>query len=500
MAAISILKAVALLAERDPERIVLIEGDRRVTRRELDLTTNRLARAYQRAGVQRGDYVSLIMPNSIAFLEAVVAIWKVGAIPQPLPPKLATKELNEIIALAKPKLIVGNPPNRPVGCAVLPLGFTPDADLSDGPLPDIVAPHFKAMVSGGSTGRPKIIVAGNPGMIDLDAPFPTVRPNERFLVTGPLYHNAPFLAATTCMLSGGAAVIMPHFDAELALQMIDEHQINFMSLVPTMMHRMYRLGAKVRGKYDLSSIRAMIHSASSCPVWLKEAWIEWLGAERVLEAYSNTEAPGYTIITGTEWLKKKGSVGRADNKTCEIKIADRNGKELPVGQVGEVYMRPILGPGSTYCYGDRYFYIGAAPRQIQGGWDSLGDLGYVDEDGYLFLADRRQDIIIRGGANIYPAEVEAAIDAHPAVRSSVVFGLPDEDLGEKVVAIVDSVLPVSEEELVRHLRTQLTPYKIPVSFEFTDSPLRNDCGKVRRSDLRAQRMAPATQMPTAAVA
>lgn len=488
MAAISILKAIGLLAERDPDRTVLIEGTRTVTRMEFEANTNRLARAFQNVGVARGDYVSVILPNCIQFIETVAAIWKLGAIPQPLPPKLAAKELNEILSLAKPKLIVGNPPNRPVGCAVLPLGFKPDAALSESPLTDVVAPHFKAMVSGGSTGRPKIIVAGNPGMIDLDAPFPTVRPNERFLVTGPLYHNAPFLAATTCVLSGGSAVIMSHFDAEQTLQMIETHQINFLSLVPTMMHRMWRLGAKVRSKYDLSSIRAMIHSASSCPVWLKEAWIGWLGADRVLEAYSNTEAPGYTVITGSEWLKKKGSVGRADAKTCEIKIVDRNGKEVPTGQVGEVYMRPVLGPGSTYCYGDRYFYIGAAPRQLQGGWDSLGDLGSLDEDGYLFLADRRADMIIRGGANIYPAEVEAAIDAHPAVRSSVVFGLPDDDLGEKVVAIVDTEFAISEDELLRHLRTQLTPYKIPAVFEFTNAPLRNDCGKVRRSDLRNARI------------
>ncbi|MDX2145716.1 MAG: AMP-binding protein [Rhodospirillaceae bacterium] len=484
MAAISILKALELLAAREPDKAILIEDERVVTRAQFDASTNRLARAFAAHGVTQGDFVSIILPNSIAFLETVAAVWKLGAVPQPLPAKLAAKELTEIIALAKPKLIVGQPPTTPDNCAVIPHGFSPNPALSAAPLPDAVAPHFKAMVSGGSTGRPKIIVAGNPGMIDLEAPFPTVQPNERFLVTGPLYHNAPFLGAVMCLLSGGSVVMMSRFDAEDALRMIERHKVNFITLVPTMMHRIWRLGETVRRKYDMSSLRAMVHSAAPCPTWLKEGWIEWLGPDRVLEAYSNTEAPGYTYITGREWLSKKGSVGKAPPSTCQIKICDQHGHELPPGHVGEIFMRPTLGAGSTYCYGERYFYIGAEPRLLSDGWESMGDLGYIDPDGYLYLADRRSDIIIRGGANIFPAEIEAVIDSHPSVRSSVVFGLPDLDLGETVCAVVDADQMVDEVDLRHYLAHRLSPYKVPTTFEFVQTALRDDAGKVCRRKFR----------------
>lgn len=488
MAAISIMRALQVLAERDPDRPILIEGERTVTRADFHASTNRLAHAYAALGVKRGDFVSIVLPNSIAFLEAVAAVWKLGAVPQPLPPKLTPKELSEIIALANPKLIVGTPSGLPAGRANVPEGFVPGATTPVVPLPDVVAPHFKAMVSGGSTGRPKIIVAGNPGMIDLDAPCPTIQPNERILVTGPLYHNAPFFAATTCLLSGGCAVLTKRFDAEDTLRLIDEHKINFITIVPTMMHRIWRLGAAVRSKYDLSSLRSVVHSAAPCPVWLKEAWLEWIGPDRLVEAYSNTEAPGYTIIGGREWLKKRGSVGKADPRACEIKIVGSDGETLPTGNVGEIYMRPARGPDSNYFYGERYAYIGAEPKRIEGGWDSMGDLGYLDEDGYLFLCDRRADIILRGGANIYPAEIEAALESHPAVRTSVVIGVPDQDLGETVLAIVDVDLPVSEMELRRHLQARLSPFKQPAAYELVHSPLRNDAGKVCRSKLRKERV------------
>ncbi len=167
VAAISILKALALLAERDPDRPILIEDESVVTRAECDSSTNRLARAYAAMGVGRGDSVSVILPNSIAFIEAIAAIWKLGAVPKPPPLKLAAKELSEIIALAKPELIVGNPPVQSETCAILPQGFTPDTALSDAPLPDVIATHFKAMTSGGSTGRPKIIVLGNPHSVSI---------------------------------------------------------------------------------------------------------------------------------------------------------------------------------------------------------------------------------------------------------------------------------------------------------------------------------------------
>lgn len=490
MAAIPISRALRILAERAPNEPIVIDGDRVVTRVEFDRITNRLTRAMTALGIERGDFVSILLPNSIQFLASIAAAWKAGAIPQPLSAKMATAEREEILKLVKPRLIIGGEKPPDPTCAWFPTGFEPDPAISDDPVPETISPSFKAMASGGSTGRPKIIVAGNPGTIDLEAPFPTVKPNERMLVTGPLYHNAPFLAATTCMLSGGSAVLMAKFDAEESLRLIERHRVNFITLVPTMMQRIWRLSDATRSKYDLSSIRVMIHSAAPCPVWLKEHWIEWLGADRVVEAYGSTEAPGYTVIGGRDWLTKKGSVGKPDPSVCEAAIFREDGAFASVGEIGEVCMRPAIQPGAEYghIYAQRYRYIGAEPRRIHGSWDSMSDLGYLDDDGYLFLVDRRTDVILRGGAKIYPAEVEAAIDAHPSVRSSVVIGIPDEDLGERVHALVDTLNPVSHDEIKMHLVDRLSAHKIPSDFEFVTSPLRDDAGKVRRSELKRRRI------------
>jgi bile acid-coenzyme A ligase len=304
------------------------------------------------------------------------------------------------------------------------------------------------------------------------------------LVPGPLYHNAPFAFSMQSLFAGGQLIVMSHFDAEEALQLIERHRVQYAVLVPTMMHRIWRLGESVRQRYDLSSLLRILHLGAPCPVWLKEAFIGWLGPERVNELYAGTEAQGVTIISGSDWLKHRGSVGQAQNGT-QIKILDEQGNELPPGQIGEVFLRPKDGPGSTYKY------IGAEAK-TRDGWESLGDLGYLDADGYLFLADRQTDMILCGGANVYPAEVESAIDTHPAVRSSAVIGLPDEDLGNRVHAIVDIASAELDADSLRgHLTEQLARYKIPRSFEFVREPLRDDAGKVRRSALRKARLASA---------
>jgi bile acid-coenzyme A ligase len=284
------------------------------------------------------------------------------------------------------------------------------------------------------------------------------------------------------LLTGNHIIVLPRFDALRTLECIEQHRIDFVVLVPTMMHRIWRLGAAVRNRFDVSSLRIMLHMAAPCPRWLKEAWIEWLGPERVHELYAGTEQQAVTWITGSEWLTHRGSVGKP-LAGGRMKIVDAHGHELPPGVLGEIYMRPEAGPGTTY------HYIGAEPKNLDG-WESLGDMGWMDAEGYLYLADRQTDMILRGGANIYPAEVEAAIDAHPKVRSSAVIGLPDEDLGQRVHAIVDAPDGVTEEELRVHLADRLVRDKIPQSFEYVSEPLRDDDGKVRRSALREQRMTP----------
>jgi bile acid-coenzyme A ligase len=244
-----------------------------------------------------------------------------------------------------------------------------------------------------------------------------------------------------------------------------------------MMQRIWRLPEDVRERYDLSSLRIVFHLAAPCPEWLKRAWIEWLGPERIWELYAGTEAQMVTVIKGDEWLEHPGSVGRP--VYGELRILDSDGREAPVGEMGEVFMRAPEGTTT-------YRYVGATARTVDG-WESLGDMGRVDADGYLYLGDRSADMILVGGANVYPAEVEGALDSHPLVASSCVIGLPDEDFGNRVHALVETTGPVTDDELRAHLGERLVPYKIPRTFERVAEPVRDDAGKVRRAALRAER-------------
>jgi bile acid-coenzyme A ligase len=343
------------------------------------------------------------------------------------------------------------------------------------------------MTSGGSTGRPKLILANAPGEIDPDAnPLFLIRRDGTHLMPGPLYHNGPFVWASTALLAGNHVVLGGRFDAETTLALVERHRADSMYVVPTMMQRIWRLPETVRTRYDVSSLQVVWHLSAPCPMWLKEAWIDWLGADKIFELYGGTEAQASTIITGRQWLEHRGSVGRP--VTGEIMIVGPDGNEAPRGDVGEVYMRASADPSVR-----TYRYVGAQARVLgdgRDGWESLGDMGWMDADGFLYLTDRQSDMILVGGSNVYPAEVEAALDEHPRVRSSAVIGLPDDDLGNRVHAIVqtDDGTPIDGDELRVFLGERLVRYKVPRSFEFTDEPLRNDAGKLRRSQLRAERL------------
>jgi bile acid-coenzyme A ligase len=280
---------------------------------------------------------------------------------------------------------------------------------------------------------------------------------------------------------GARVIVMPKFDAEATLRDIARHRATWVYLVPTMMSRIWRLPENVRARYDVSSLRTVWHLAAPCPAWLKEEWIKWLGPDVVMELYGGTEGQARTIISGTEWLAHRGSVGKV-YPGGEMKAVGPDGNDLPAGETGEIYMRRAPDVAPTYRY------VGAEARTLPGGWESLGDIGWFDEDGYLYLADRRSDMILVGGANVYPAEIEAAIDEHPLVQSSCVIGLPDEDLGNRIHAIVQARSEVSADDLAAHLADRLVTYKRPRSFEFVNEPLRDDAGKVRRSALRAERI------------
>jgi bile acid-coenzyme A ligase len=249
-----------------------------------------------------------------------------------------------------------------------------------------------------------------------------------------------------------------------------------------MIHRIWRLPEEERVQRDVSSLRVVFTGGSPCPPWLMRGWIEWLGPDVMHDVYGPSERIGGTHITGREWLEHPGSVGQPTHG-AQIRILDSaTGRDVPAGEVGEVYMMPAGGRGSTYRY------VGAEARATADGWESVGDMGYLDADGYLYLTDRRTDMILCGGRNIYPAQVEAALDAHPAVQSSAVIGLPDDDLGQRVHAIVQTFAPLSDKELREHLRERIVHYSIPRSFELVDEALRDDAGKVRRWALREARV------------
>lgn len=482
MANVSLSRILAFWAEQHPDAAAVVHEDQTVTWAELERRSNRLARAYAELGVNQDDFVTIALPNGIEFFAAAFAAWKLGATPQPVSAKLPRLELDQIVAVGAPRLLVGVADGSHPGIPSVPVDYQPPHTLSDAPLEERTARYFKAMTSGGSTGRPKLIVSHSPAEWDPLGEFMRFGSNGSVLIPGPLYHNGPFLWAMIGLFKGNRVTVTTRFDAEGTLALIEAQQVDTVYMVPTMMQRIWNLPDPVKQRYQLASLRCLWHLAAPCPAWLKQAFLDWLGADVVWELYGGTEGQGSTVISGSEWLTHQGSVGKPI-ETCEMKIVGEGGDTLAPGEVGEVFIRPKSGPGSTY------HYIGDEPRAIDGGWESLGDMGWMDADGYLYLSDRRTDMILSGGANIYPAEVEAAIDAFPGVRSSAVIGMPDEDLGNAVHAIVDAPAGGLDVEALRaHLAERLVRYKIPRTMEIVAEPLRDDAGKVRRRALREQRL------------
>ena len=477
---ISFIQRLEDLAAESPDAVAFTCGGDSITRAEIVRQGYNLAVHLAAHGTKEGDLVTVAVPNSIDFFIAYVAIWRLGATPQPISSRLPQREQDAIIELAGSSAVIGVEPGSYEGRTCIPYGFrAPDADASH--LPYVTSKAWKAPTSGGSTGRPKLIISGDPAALDPDGPLPLMMDHGGCLVMpGPLYHNGPAVWSCQAWLNGLKVVILPRFDAEATLQAIAEHGGSVLYMVPTMMKRILRLPDEQRLSYDLSSLRVVWHLAEPCPEWLKQAWIDWLGAERIFELYAGTEAQIATIISGPEWLAHRGSVGRVPDGA--VRITDEDGNDVPVGEMGEVWMRNPRGTPT-------YHYVGATARTLEGGWESLGDMGRLDADGYLYLGDRASDMILSGGANIYPAEVESAIQEHPAVRSCAVIGLPDEDKGNTVHAIVEADAgAVSVDELKTFLGERLVVYKVPRTFEFVDFALRDDAGKVRRSALRAERI------------
>ncbi len=481
MGRVSYGQRITRLAEAEPGRVAVVFEGESLTRSGLERRANRMARAFQERGVSPGRLVTIGLPNGFEFLVATVAAWKCGAIPNPISPRLPVVERAGIVELADPALVIGFD-DLDHGHASLAADFEPPDALSDAPLPDVVSPHERALASGGSTGRPKLILLQNPALHDPDAPATVLTPNGPVLVPGPLHHAAPFGSLTQAVLTGELAVVMRRFDASECLALVERHKVEQILFVPTMMHRIWRLPESERRARDVSSLRMVLTGSAPCPAWLMRSFIEWLGPDVMHEVYGGSERIGGTFITGHEWLEHPGSVGRPIG-SAELRILDpETAAPVPTGEVGEIYMRPAGGQGSTYRY------VGAESQATDDGFESVGDMGRLDEDGYLYLADRRSDMILTGGRNVYPAQVEAALDEHPLVASSAVIGLPDEDMGQTIHAIVQTTGPVDDESLRAHLGERVVHYAIPRSYERVDHPLRDDAGKVRRYELRAERV------------
>lgn len=460
--------ALATLCDRvDPRRTALVQGDERWSFGDLDRHSARLAALLRSRGVSTDALVAFALPNGPVFLALALAIYRCGATPAPLSPKLPPAERKAILEIMRPALLLMSED----------LGDLPEDGLP-GPVPAVAA-SWKACTSGGSTGRPKVIVDGRAAAFAEDTRFIGIPEREPVLVPGPLYHNAPFSAAIFALWRGDTVVTMPRFDAAEALALIERESVSWALMVPTMMNRIMALPAAARDPSRFPAWHQVVHTAAAMPPWLKHAWIDWFGADHIWEVYGATEGLVRCWIGGREWLENPGSLGPPMGG-ARIKVVAEDGSELPPGSTGEIFAMPATGAGSTYRY------IGASRNATADGWESVGDIGWLDDRGHLHLVDRKDDLIISGGVNIWPAEVEAAILRHPDVLSCAVWGIPDHDLGAVTHALVETAAPLTIAALGEFLKSSLAPFKHPRSLDLTTAPVRDDAGKIRKPRQKAQ--------------
>ena len=453
---------------------------------QLDQAANARARILaKRFAVELGDRVAIAMRNSVEFIEATFAVWKLGAVPCPVSWRLTDGEWTALAGLLRPRCIISDGSVPMVGTAPFydTRASLPENTPTD-PLPPAATAPGKIMTSGGSTGMPKLVVDPEPSAWGSDKEGRRRPPRLTLINPGPLYHSAPFSYVTMSIAQGSHAICFERFEPISWIEAVEHYRPSFAYLVPTMMARIAKFVEQCGTVPDLSSLETMIHMAAPCPSPVKRWWIEKLGPESVLEVYGGTERIGATLSTGREWIEHPGSVGRAAAGS-EIVILDPAGKELPRGEIGEIFFRQAQGVGSGYSY------VGGSTR-IRGDIDSFGDLGWLDDDGWLFIADRRTDMVLVGGMNVYPAEIEAAIESIPGVLCVAVIGLPDDDMGNRLHALVEldaSTRPPQDgTAFIEAAVAELSPYKRPRSVEFTHDRIRDDAGKMRRSRLREERL------------
>ncbi|TDB93160.1 acyl-CoA synthetase [Actinomadura sp. 7K534] len=494
------------LAERHPAKPAVIEAatGKVTTYRELDEASLRLARLLADRGLEAGDHAALLMDNEAGYFVAAWACQRSGLYWTPVNHHLTAGEAAYIVRDCGARALIAS--GGQGGAAREVADGSPDLTVrlidGDGDPPEgfenlreATAPYpaeepedererYYMFYSSGTTGRPKGILPELTG-----EPFGTGRkldpvlplmfgfgPDTVYLCPAPLYHAAPTGWTLGTMRHGGTVVLMDRFDAARTLELIERHRVTHAQFVPTMLIRMLKLPEEVRARRDLSSLRTVVHAAAPCPVEIKRRIIEWFGPI-VYEYYSGSEGNCFFLIDSRDWLAHPGSVGRPTFGT--VHVLDDDGRELPAGEIGTVWFE---GAPAFRYHNDPDKTAGAYNDR---GWSTLGDLGRLDGEGYLYLVDRRADLILSGGVNVYPQEIEDVLTVHPAVADAAVVGAPDPEMGQRVRAVVQPADPAAAgpelaAELIAHCRARLAGYKCPRTIEFTGELPRTPTGKLLR--------------------
>ena len=497
------------LAQSDPEQLAVVEPDyTEVTRGELLARANQIVHGLRARGLKTGDVIATVVPNGAPMLELFMAATQAGWYITPINFHLAAPEIAYIVADCEAKALFGHERFADVlGKTVAEIGYPSECSFAIGDVPGFSS--FESLKAGqpttlpddrsfglpmqytsGTTGKPKGVRRALPGVDpDLAAQFTGgflgmfgILPGDGnvHLTVSPLYHTAVLMFTQSSMHLGHPVVLMDKWTPEGTLERIDKYRVSTSHMVPTQFHRLLSLPDDVRAKYDVSSLRHMIHAAAPCPPDIKRRMIEWWG-DSIDEYYAATEGGG-TIVNAAEWMQHQGTVGRAW-PNAEIRIFDDDGNELAPGEIGTVYMK--------MANADFEYYKDQAKTEAsrKHGFFTVGDVGYLDPDGWLFLCDRKTDMIISGGVNIYPAEIEGELLSCPKVGDAAVFGIPHPDWGEEVKAVIEPAEGVTpgpelEGEILAFLKDRVAGYKLPKSIDFVEVLPRDPNGKLYKRKLR----------------